>query len=236
MARRDTRVGRLVADLFDGADDDPLAVELLTWVSASPGFRSFVEAHRDKIRKKLRGASTGDARAGVRAELRVAALLLADRRLSLEYEGYGSGRGGPDFTATYRAERPVNVEVTRLQRDPGASSLAGVLLAKLRQLPSGAPNALVVSAPDVPADAVDVAAAVRLLRDRADGKDEAFFAHAGHDSARGFYARYLRLGAVAVVSEVGGPPRATWWTNRSARIAVPAATARAFLRCLQATR
>ena len=243
MPRRDsqlTRVQRLVSDLFDEAAD-PMAIEVLTWTEASAPFRAFVESHRDKIRKKLRGASDADARLDVRTELRVAALLLAERHLSLAYEAYGTARGGPDFTATFRGERPVNVEVTRVRRDPSVDGIARVLIAKLRQLPPGTPNLLVVCVAGVPATAVDVPAAARLLRDHADRKDDALFARAGHRGTRGFYERFLRLGAVAVLDDAaasprdGAPERATWWTNSSARIGIPPGTARACLRCLRAT-
>ena len=105
-------VERLVAYLVDGRRPDPALADLPAWLAATPSFRSFAEANRAKIRKKLRHATDGPARLDVRAELRVAALLLADRRFELAYEAYGAGRRGPDFTATFRAGRPFNVEIT----------------------------------------------------------------------------------------------------------------------------
>ena len=75
------------------------------WLSGSKRFRAFAEAHRDKIRKKLRGAADAEARRDVRAELRVAHLLLADRHIELAFEAYGSTNRGPDFTVAYRGER-----------------------------------------------------------------------------------------------------------------------------------
>ena len=84
-------IARLVAYLVNApAPDWPLA-ELPDWLAESPRFRSFVEANRDKIRKKVRGAGSPAARLDVRAELRVAALLLADRRFELAFEAYGAG-------------------------------------------------------------------------------------------------------------------------------------------------
>ena len=57
---------------------------------------------------------------------------------------------------------------------------------------------------------------------------------AGSTGARGFYERYLRLGAVLVWCEgATEEARAALWTNRSARIAVPDRAAQACLACLR---
>lgn len=146
----------------------------------------------------------------------------------------GDGRG-PDFTVTYRGERTFNLEVTRLRRAPGGTGDSGRLLAKLRQLPPSAPNALLVAIEGKTAEALDVPAVIRVLRARADGKDEAFFSSRGFDGTRGVYERYLRLGAVVVWCELAaGDARASLWSNRSARIAVPERAARACVLCLRA--
>jgi hypothetical protein len=213
-----------------------MAEEVAEWLAASPRFRAFAEAHRDKIRKKLRGASCAEARRDVRSELRVASLLLADRRITLAFEAYGSGKAGPDFTVNFGGERRFNLEVTRLRRAPAATGFTRSLLTKLRQLPPAAPNALLVAIEGQHAAAIDLAAATRALRARADGKDETFFARQGFDGTRGFYERFLRLGAVFVWCEGAvGDAQAAVWTNRSARIALSQRTARACLLCLRAS-
>jgi hypothetical protein len=79
-----------------------MAEELVGWLAASARFRAFAEAHRDKIRKRLRTAADAEALRDVRAELQVARLLLADRRVELAFEPYGAGKAGPDFTVIYR--------------------------------------------------------------------------------------------------------------------------------------
>lgn len=230
-----TRLGRLTDYVVDGRTDDPLAEELLGWMEASPRFRAFVEVHRDKVRKKLRGAAGEEARQDVRTELRVASLLVADRRIELGFEAYGAGRAGPDFTVTYRGDRAFNVEVTRLHRDPGASRYGGPLLSKLRQLPTSVPNAVVVAVDGHRADAFDLGSVTRALRQRADDGDDAFFRSRGLDGTRGFHARYLRLGAIVAWADEGAADaRAVLWANRSARIAVPERAGRALLACLRA--
>jgi hypothetical protein len=204
------------------------------WLADAPRFRSFAEAHRDKIRKKLRHATDAAALRDVRAELQAARLLLADRRFELAFEAYGSGKGGPDFTVTYRGTTTFNLEVTRLHRVPDATRFGESLLAKLRQLPPSLSNVLVVAIEGDTAEALDVAATVRGLRARADAKDEAFFARRGFEGTREFYERYLRLAAVIVWCEgATGDARAAMWTNRSARIALPERAARACVKVLR---
>ncbi len=218
--------------LFDGADDDRFADEVAGWLATSARFRAFTETHRDKIRKKLRGATDPEARRDVRTELAVAHRLIGDRRMDVAFEAYGSGRPGPDFTITSRGDR-FNLEVTRLRGDPASAGFGG-LLAKLRQLPPSVPNAVLLAIDGTDADAYDVSTAVRALRARADAKDDALFTARGFTGAADFYRRFARLGAVIVWSERGaGAGRAGAWSNPSARIAMPARALRACLACLR---
>ncbi len=228
-------LARLARDVVGDANTSGIEDELLAWLAGSPRFRAFVEANRDKIRKKLRTAGDADALRDVRAELLAARLLLAERRVELAFEAYGAGRRGPDFTLTFRGTRTFNLEVTRLGREPSATALAATILGKLRQLPPSVPNALVVAIDADAADGDELSLAARSLRARADAKDEAFFARAGLDGSRGFYDRYLRLGAVIAWCERGaGDGRAALWTNTSARISLPQRAALACVACLRA--
>lgn len=230
-----TRVERLAQHILDGAPDDPIREELIGWLAGSARFRRFADLHRDKIRKKLRGATAAQGRRDVRAELRVAQLLLADRRIELAFEAYGSATGGPDFTVAFRGERAFNLEVTRPRRQPDAGGDGGILLAKLRQLPPSMPNAVLLAIEGDVADASGFASVMRALRARADSKDEAFFERRGFNGARDFYHRYLRLGAVLLWSERAvGDARAALWINRSARMALPVRAAHGCLSCLRA--
>jgi hypothetical protein len=226
---------RALANYVFADGEDPLGREVACWIAGSARFRAFVEAHRDKIRKKLRTALDAEARRDIRAELRVAQMLLADRRISLAFEAYGSTRGGPDFTVTYRGEHAFNLEVTRLRRTALPSGDAGKLLAKLRQLPTSMPNVVLVAIEGDDAQALDVAGATRALRARADAKDETFFVARGFGGTRGFYERFLRLSAVLVWCESAtGEERVALWDNRSARIPLPQRAGRACLGCLRA--
>ena len=228
-----TGVEELVAFLIDGAPADPLALELAPWLAGGPRFRAFVTVYRDKVRKKLRGARDTEARLDVRAELRVAHLLLAEPRIDLAFEASGSASGGPDFALTHRG-RILNLEVTRLRRPAQPVSAGRALLAKLRQLPPSVPNAVLLATHAAGSDPLAVDVAAKALRARADAQDDAFFARHGLLGSRGFYDRFLRLGAVLVWAEdAAGDNRVRLWVNRSARIGPPARTLRAVVACLQ---
>jgi hypothetical protein len=212
-----------------------MAEELAGWLAGSARFRSFAEAYQAKIRKKFRTATDPEALRDVRAELQVARLLLADRRFDLAFEAYGSGRGGPDFTVTFRGARSFNLEVTRLRGMATGANVGSSLSAKLHQLPPSASNAVLLAVDGDTAAAVDTDAIVRTLRSRADAKDEAFFATRGLDGSRGFHERFLRLGGVLVLCESAvGDARASLWVNRSARLALPERAISAGVRCLRA--
>ena len=226
---------RLARDLTARNPDGAFTLELADWLAGSARFRAFAEAHRDKIRKKLGTAGDDEALRDVRAELAAAHRLLADRRIELAYEAYGSGNAGPDFTLTFRGARTCNVEVTRSRRVPDGDALGGVILAKLRQLPPSVANVLLIALPGEDAGAPDVAAAVRAVRAHADARDDPFFARRGFEGTRAFFDRFLRLGGVVTWCEAGsGDARAASWTNGSARIAVPDPALRAVLAGLRA--
>ncbi len=230
-----TGVARLAASLFDALADEPLAAEVEAWLGQAPRFRAFVQAHRDKVRKKLRVAADAAGRRDVRAELLVARRLLDDRRLELAFEPYGARVGGPDFRVTLRGQPPFNLEVTRLRAAPDAGHVIGQLLAKLRQLPPSVPNAVLVAVDLAALEAIDLAASVRELRARADARDEAFLAGRGFEGSRDFYQRFLRLGGAFLLSESApAGSRATLWVNPSARIALPERAVRACLERLRA--
>ncbi len=222
----------MVDDVRERGSAD-LADELNGWLAGSARFRAFAELHHAKIGKKLRTAADPEAIRDVRAELRTACLLLADPRIELAFEAYGSGRRGPDLTVSYRTRTAFNLEVTRLRRIPAATDFEAPLLAKLRQLPPSIPNALLVAISGNSAGALDVAGAARGLRSRADTKDPALIDGDGLRAPRDFYDRYLRLGGVITWCEAAaGAARTELWLNRSARIPLPERALRAALRCL----
>jgi hypothetical protein len=224
---------RLAQALTDHDAGDPFADELIAWLTTSPRFRAFATTYRPKIHKKVRSAPEPEALRDVRAELLAAHRLLADPRFTVAYEAHGSGRTGPDLSVTYRTTTAFDLEVTRLRTPPEPAPLAERILAKLRQLPPSVPNVLLIAS-DRAASAVDIAGSIRLLRARADTRDDAFFARRGLDNGRGFYERFLRLAAViSWCDEASGDERAERWVNPSARIALPDAAGRACIACFR---
>jgi hypothetical protein len=137
-----------------------------------PRFRELIASNQDKVRKKLT-TSDEEMRQDVRAELRVAYLVLADRRFEVTLEAYGAHRLGPDLTLAYRVNRKFNLEVTRLRTSdtPSTTRLADVIGGKLRQLPADLPNALAISSRGLGVREDNLEAALRLLRTRSVHKE-----------------------------------------------------------------
>ena len=228
---RPTAVTRLVDELLGGASH-PLARELGGWLEDRGRFRAWAEANGPKIRKKVRGAgSDGGSLADVRAELAVARRLLADRRMEVAFEAYGSRQVGPDFTVIYRATTRFNVEVTRLRGAPDPDALASAILGKLRQLPASVANVLVLAVLR-PVDVDAIAGAAAALRSAADAREPWLLSRAGVETSRAFYDRFLRLGAVVAWSE-GGSAAVAARPNPAARIAVPPPALSAVTRALE---
>jgi hypothetical protein len=226
-------IARLARDLTDRDAGDPLADELTQWLSTSPSFRAFATAYRQKIRKKVHDAADAAALRDVRAELLAAHRLLVDKRFTVAYEAYGSGRIGPDLTVTFRTTATFNVEVTRLRKVPDPAALGSTLLVKLRQLPPSVPNVVLV-AHERSAGDIDVTGSVRVLRTRADARVDAFFDRVGLKDGRGFYERFLRLSAViSWCDEAQGDDRVTLWANPSARVPLQARAGQACLACFR---
>ncbi|HEU4671656.1 MAG TPA: hypothetical protein VFS32_02035 [Candidatus Limnocylindrales bacterium] len=166
----------------------------------------------------------------MRAELSVAARLLADRRFELAYEPYGSGRLGPDFGVTFRAGLAFNLEVTRPRPRPDGVDVGRAVVAKIRQMPPSVANVLLLDVGAGSPAALDVAGAIRALRQAVDARDTAVLSRLEVATPRAFYERFLRLAAVVARSEP--PPAATLWANPSARIALPDAAGRALMTTL----
>lgn len=226
------RIEELRAATFGGAAPW-LGARVASWMDDSPRFTTFVELHRDKIRKKIRGLRDDEGLRDLTCELLVAWRLLADRRCTLAYEPLLAGKTrGPDFAVTFKGRIAVNVEVKRLRADVTAARLADAVCDKLGQLPPGAPNGLVVCALAGDADAssdnssFELAAALAALRAAAECSDPALFARHGYNTPADFFRGFLRLSAVRlrIPWEADAPEGASaLWSNPQARHPLPAA-------------
>lgn len=219
-----TRLDALILDLC-GTGDAPLATPLRAWCLQSRPLTAFLDAHRSKVRRKVRLATTPDSQGDLLAELFIAALLLGRPAFGVHYEPRRTaGQRSPDLEALYRAHTRMPVEVTRLHAPaPDAASadlrLARVLSGKVNQFPAGEHNLLAVVVPPGPPPDGLIAGAVRLL-ERAPGSQAAL----RPEAVRAYHSGRARLSAVAVVTVT-----ADWtfsesalWLNPLARHPLPA--------------
>ncbi|MFC4639912.1 hypothetical protein [Deinococcus hohokamensis] len=197
------RMNELVHQLC-GGPDHPLAPVLREWCTGSRAFVAFAEAHESKLRKKVRLARQEEDLADLRAELAVAARLLEDPRLSLQYEPFHeAGTRGPDFALRFRTHPACHVEVTRLR--PGASGslddtsrLSRLLCGKVGQCPPGLAAVLVVWVPPGLAQEGQVAAAVQRLDQAAQAEPPP--PGLRPEEVQAFRRHRSRLSAVALLS------------------------------------
>ncbi len=211
-------------DLLDavfGAERPPFFEEFAGWARDSRRFRDFATEYSTKIRAKLRRAGDDEALADVRAELATAALLLGDRRFTLEYEKYAASRQrAPDFTVTFRTHTPFNVEVRRLRRleldGDYRGKLMTVLADKVGQTQPGMPNLLwLIAGAPLTVEGLDGAAAA--LRALAERKEEPYFTRRGYRSAAEFIRRYQQLSGIVLHR----PEAIALWLNPIARHKTP---------------
>jgi hypothetical protein len=210
------------------------AAQFAQWLVSAPRFKTFAETYRDKIRKKVRGLRDEHGRRDLQFELAIAYRLLQERRFAVEYEKYGVGKQrGPDFSVSFRTRMLFNVEVKRMHiarlephADPlhGCNKLINTVCEKIGQLPPSVINLLALGDSAALGVSYDVALAMKLLKERADGKDDPFFARRGFIGARDFLKQYTRLSGILVCDPQDplAAERPTLWLNAQARHAIPA--------------
>lgn len=215
----------LLASVF-GGEWHALSEACAGWIASSRPFRAFLEENATKVRKKVRQAGNAETQRDLWLEMSAAYhLLAADRRVTLAYELFLADKTrGPDFTVTFKGHIEFNLEVRRLRTAAAARKLGDVLAEKLRQMPAGAVNALLVGVDGGVAGDLDCAGTVRQLIQRAEAKDEAYFTARGFRDARDFLRALQRLSAVLVRAGWDGiaPASASLWQNPLAKHPLPA--------------
>ncbi len=217
----------LLTTLF-GGDSHGLREACARWMLASRLFRAFLEANAGKIRKKARQAHDAESLRDLQLEMDAAYHLLADRRVSLEYERFLADKlRGPDLTVTFKGHLVFHVEVRRIRALNGAPISAGkfadVFCEKLHQMPSSAVNVLLLGLDTNHAPDVDCASIVKRLVLRAEAKQEAFFTERGYRDAREFLRALQRLGGVLQRTNWSdaATSSAALWLNPLARHPLP---------------
>jgi hypothetical protein len=225
-----TKQADLNAYLFDG-QPRLLYDDLLHWMEASR-FTAFVDAYRDKIRKKIRLAHDPESALDLRSELQVASRLLADRRLEVAYEPYASAKKrSPDFAVTYRANLVFNLEVARIRGEASGVGAAAVntafdlprmqerflyiLLDKLGQMQPGMPNLVLIHAPQELAPSFDLDRLMQEIKSRVEGREPAFYALSGYAGPAAFYKDFLHLSGILLWAA-----ETQSWANKQARPAL----------------
>jgi hypothetical protein len=195
-------------------------------------FKTFVFDYRTKIRAKLKSARDADSMKEVRAELATAALLLREKRFTLEYEKYAAAKQrGPDFTVTFKTHTPFNVEVRHIHSvdsdEPAArlDKLIAVVCEKVGQMPPSIVNLLWLVDEREIAEA-DLVQAVTTLRNLAEHKDEDFFTGRRFDSAAHFLKQFRQLSGIILYQSGEN----VVWLNSVARHQAPPDIVRAIQR------
>lgn len=217
----------LLTTIF-GGDSHDLREACARWMVASRLFRTFLEANAGKIRKKARQARDAESLRDLQLEMDAAYHLLADRRVSLDYERFLADKmRGPDLTVTFKGHLVFHVEVRRIRALNGTPISAGkvtdVFCEKLHQMPSSAVNVLLLGLDTTPALDVDCASIVKRLVLRAEAKQESFFTERGYRDAREFLRALQRLGGVLIRANWNDSAMSTasLWLNPLARHPLP---------------
>ncbi len=221
-----TKANEELVEYLFGQAHHALAAWCARCFEESPRFAQFVAANRSKVRKKIRVAGDPEALRDLACELAVAYLLTQERSFEITYEPLAAQGSSPDFGVHYKGHTLWYVEVTRARAPRTveamlpAARLAALLCGKLRQLPAGAPSLLTLIADGFSFSAADLDSAMRLLRQRAEAKDDAFFAFRGLDGTKAFDKQVAYLSAVLIVhtSSREGP---VFWQHGLARYPLP---------------
>lgn len=214
----------LLNAIFDG-EKPPLYSEFETWARESRRFKAFATAYASKIRAKRKNVRDDAGMQDLRAELNTAAILLRDERFTLEYERYAAlKQRGPDFTATFKTNLLVNVEVRRMRGveleassdDAWIGKLSAVLCDKVGQMPPSILNLLWLTGERAVSES-DITRAVITLRQLAERKDEVYFTRRGFENAADFLRQYRHLSGIVLHQ----PDAITLWVNPLARHTPP---------------
>jgi hypothetical protein len=218
----------LIAFLFEGRPS-LITVPLTRWVATSPRYTVFVEKYKDKIRKKIRVTREREALEDLLYELQIPYLFLGEKRFELVYEPYMSGRTrGPDFSLTFRTNFTFNIEVTHVRGTRRARTeaidfrLVDVLCGKLRQLLPKMANLLMIEVSPDALEQLDPAAQVAWVKDKAESRDQRFYARHRFLSPADFFKYYKRLSALVLYNSAN-ERKPVVWLNPQAGVSLPEA-------------
>lgn len=231
-----TLVDELLTYLLDG-QPHLLSEEMRLWLSSSRRFVAFVDASRDKIRKKLRVTKDPETVYDLRLELETAYLLLQERTLSLEYElPLGKQVRSPDFAVSFTTSLTFMVEVTRMRATqplapagnqtlasatPG-ERLADTICSKLGQLLPQYSNVLIVGVDALHLTQSDLQASMLRIQQRAERNDATLWQRYHFRDRADFFRHYQRLTEVLLRDAQGQANESVvTWINPQAKHPLP---------------
>ncbi len=227
------RESELLTYIF-GTLQEPLVERCTGWLASSSRFHAFLAAHKDKVRKKVRGIGDSEGMRDLQLELDTAYHLMLERHFDLEYEKYMAGKvRGPDLTVMVQDKGAFNVEVKRLRSAGEFRQWAEAICGKLDQMPPSIPNLLLVGAESASRKSLDATQAMARLQRLAEANDDNVFTRRGLPTAREYLRESVRLSGVlhrrAWDDETAGV--VTLWLNPLAKHPLASDEVKALLLC-----
>lgn len=224
----------LITYLFDG-QSHILSEPMGKWLADSRRFAAFVDAFRDKIRKKIRVTQDPETLLDIRLELETAYRLLQEKTLSLVYEPQLAEKvRSPDFAVSFTTSMTFMLEVTRLRMNQRSAKeqtspantirdrLADAVCSKLGQLQPKQSNILLVGVDSLRLTQDDLRATMLRIQQRAERSESAFFQRYGFRDRANFFNHYQRLSEIflrGTDSQKGDAFLA--WVNPQAKYPLP---------------
>jgi len=220
--------------LFDG-NSHFLTQPVETWLNSSRRFATFVDAYRDKIRKKIRVTQDSETLLDLRLELETAHRLLQERTLTLVYEPQLAEKvRSPDFAVTFTTSVTFTLEVTRLRTNQKSTEeqssettaigdrLADAVCSKLGQLVHQQSNILLVGMEGLRLSQEDIRSAMLRMQQRAERSDPDFFQRYRFRDRTEFFRHYQRLSEILVrCTDSQEETPFVPWVNLQAKIPLP---------------
>jgi hypothetical protein len=224
----------LLTYLFDG-QSHILAEPMGVWLNSSRRFAAFVDAFRDKIRKKIRVTQDQETLLDLRLELETAYLLLQEKTLNLTYEPQLAERvRSPDFAVSFTTSLTFMLEVTRLRANQKSTEeqasaansvgdrLADAICSKLGQLQPKQGNILLVGVDALHLTQEDLRVTMLRIQQRAERSEPAFFQKYGFRERANFFSHYQRLSEILVRgTDLQRGETFIAWVNPQARVPLP---------------
>lgn len=216
------------------------------WLTSCGRFNDFAHSYRDKIRSKVRNATTDADLDDVWFELEIPYLFLLDERFEVEYEKrLLSGGRCPDYRVSFENSTVFNVEVGRIRgvhaAAPNGSSgpipvpythkefwkLRDAICEKLGQMVPGMINLLILSSASDTHEDVDLFWARNFINQLAAENDDAFFVKKGFEGTQDFLRQFKNLSGVLFrstwISVDQTSDRNSLWCNDQADEPIPEA-------------